>query len=70
MKITKTLLLGAVAAAAFTTALNLQAANFSPSDLNNRAIAASPRALEQFPWLARGYNYDPAKQSFEVAPLK
>lgn len=53
MKITKTLLLGAVAAAAFATTQNLQAANFSPSDLNNRAIAASPRAKEQFPWLTR-----------------
>lgn len=53
MKITKILLLGAVAAAAFTTTQNLQAANFSPSDLSNRAIAASPRAKEQFPWLTR-----------------
>lgn len=53
MKITKTLLLGAVAAVAFTTTQNLQAANFSPSDLSNRAIAASPRAKEQFPWLTR-----------------
>lgn len=52
MSTTRTLLLGAVAAAALTT-LNLQAADFSPSDLSNRAIAASPRAKEQFPWLTR-----------------
>lgn len=53
MKITKTLLLGAVTAAAFITNQNLQAAYFSPSDLSNRAVAASPRAKEQFPWLTR-----------------
>lgn len=53
MKTTKTLLLGAVAAVALTATQNLQAANFWPSDLNNRAIAASPRAKEQFPWLTR-----------------
>ena len=50
---TKTLLLGAVAAAALTANQNLQAADFSPSYLANRAIAASPRAKEQFPWLTR-----------------
>lgn len=53
MKTTRTLLLGAVAAVALATTLNLQAADFSPSDLSNRAIAASPRAKEQFPWLTR-----------------
>jgi hypothetical protein len=26
---------------------------FSPSDLSNHAVAKSPRALEDFPWLAR-----------------
>jgi hypothetical protein len=53
MKMTKMLLLSAVAAAALTANQNNLAADFSPSDLANRAVAASPRALEQFPWLAR-----------------
>src|SRR5947209_4270069 len=53
MKITKAILLGAVAAAALTANQNLQAADFSLSDLSNRAVAASPRAREQFPWLTR-----------------
>ena len=50
---TKTLMLGAVAAAALTANQNLRAVDFSPSDLSNRAVAASPRAKEQFPWLTR-----------------
>ncbi len=53
MKMRKTLFLVAVAAATFTTSQNLRATVFSPSDLNNRAVANSPRAKEQFPWLAR-----------------
>lgn len=53
MKTTRTLLLGAVAAVALTTTQNLKAADFAVSDLSNRAIAASPRAKEQFPWLTR-----------------
>jgi hypothetical protein len=53
MKMTKTLMLGAVAAAALTANQNLRAVDFSLSDLSNRAVAASPRAREQFPWLAR-----------------
>lgn len=51
MKTIKTLLMGVVATAALTANQNLQAAYFSPSDLNNRAVVASPRAKEQFPWL-------------------
>jgi hypothetical protein len=35
----------------------------------NRALAASPRALEQFPWLARG-KYTIGEKPFEIAPLK
>ena len=53
MKMTKTLLLGAVAAAALATNQNLRAVDFSLSDLSNRAVAVSPRAREQFPWLTR-----------------
>lgn len=53
MKTTQTLLLGAVAAALLTATATVQAANFSVKDLSNRAIAASPRAKEQFPWLTR-----------------
>jgi len=53
MKTTKTLLLGAVATVALAANQSILAADFSPSDLSNRAIAASPRAKEQFPWLTR-----------------
>jgi hypothetical protein len=53
MKTTRALLLGAVAAAVLTAGQTVRAADFSPSDLSNRAIAASPRAKEQFPWLTR-----------------
>jgi hypothetical protein len=53
MKTTRSLLLAAAAAAVLTASYNVRAANFSPSDLSNRAIAASPRAKEQFPWLTR-----------------
>lgn len=53
MKTTQTLLLGAVAAALLTVTATGQAADFSVKDLSNRAIAASPRAKEQFPWLTR-----------------
>lgn len=53
MKTTQTLLLGAVAAALLTATATVQAADFSVKDLSNRAIAASPRAKEQFPWLTR-----------------
>ena len=53
MKTTQTFLMGAVAAALLTATATLQAADFSVSDLSNRAIAASPRAKEQFPWLTR-----------------
>jgi hypothetical protein len=53
MKITKALLAGAVAATALTANQDILATDFSPSDLSNRAIAASPRAREQFPWLTR-----------------
>ena len=52
MKITKTLLLGAVVAAALSGNETLRAADFTPSDLSNKAVASSPRAREQFPWLA------------------
>jgi hypothetical protein len=53
MKITKALLVGAIVTAALNLNQNLRAADFSPSDLSNRAVAASPRAKEQFPWLTR-----------------
>jgi enoyl-CoA hydratase/carnithine racemase len=53
MKMTKILLLGTVGAAALTANQNIRAADFSRSDLANRVVAASPRALEQFPELAR-----------------
>jgi len=53
MKTTQTFLLGAVAAALLTATATVQAADFSVKDLSNRAIAASPRAKEQFPWLTR-----------------
>lgn len=52
MKMTKILLLAAVATS-LTTIQEVQAGYFSPSDLSNRAVAASPRAKEQYPWLAR-----------------
>ncbi len=52
MKTTQTLILGAVAALLTATA-TVNAADFSVKDLSNRAIAASPRAKEQFPWLTR-----------------
>jgi len=52
MKTIRTLLWGAVATTALAS-LRLQAADFSPADLSHRAIAASPRAKEQFPWLTR-----------------
>lgn len=51
MKINKTLLLGAAVAAALAANQTLRA-DFSPSDLSNKAVASSPRAREQFPWLA------------------
>lgn len=55
MKTKTKLYLLAVSAAAL--ALNLTTASaqlFNSTDVaNNRAVAASPRALEQFPWLAR-----------------
>ena len=50
---TKILLLGAVAAAALGTTQSFGGTVFSPADLSNRAVAASPRAKEEFPWLAR-----------------
>jgi hypothetical protein len=53
MKTTQTLLLGAVAAALLTATATVRAADFSVKDLSNRAIAASPRAKEQYPWLTR-----------------
>ena len=31
----------------------VRAGEFALSDLTNRAVASNPRALEQFPWLAR-----------------
>lgn len=56
MKTNNSRYLLAVGAAAL--ALNISTSSgqvFSPADaLNNRAIAASPRAKEVFPWLTRG----------------
>lgn len=51
---TKLYLLAVSAAALSLNITTASAQLFSASDVaNNRAIAASPRALEQFPWLAR-----------------
>ncbi len=38
--------------------------------IRNRALAHSPRMLEQCPELVRGYAPQPAKRSLELAPLK
>ena len=50
---TQNLLFGAAVAAALVLNQNAGAGIFSPADLNNRAVAASPRAQEEFPWLTR-----------------
>lgn len=51
---TKLYLLGVSAAALSLNITTASAQLFTAADVaNNRAIAASPRALEQFPWLAR-----------------
>ncbi len=69
MKTTRTLLLGAVAAALLTATATVQATVFSVSDLSNRAIAASPRAKEQFPWLTRQSLATPASSTrFDSVP--
>jgi hypothetical protein len=57
MKTTRTLLFGAAAVAAFALnvrADDLAAAAAKASALVNRPIAASPHALEEFPWVQRG----------------
>ena len=60
MKNIKTILFGAAVVAAFAPSRNLEADNLAEaaakaSALVNRPIAASPHALEEFPWLLRGY---------------
>lgn len=60
MKTTKAMLFGAAVIAAFTPTKNVRADNLAKaaakaSALVNRPIAASPHALEEFPWLLRGY---------------
>lgn len=51
---TKLYLLAVTAAALSLNVTTASAQLFNSADVaNNRAIAASPRALEQFPWLAR-----------------
>ena len=59
MKTTRTLLFGSAAVAAFALNTNLQADDLAAaaakaSAVVNRPIAASPHALEEFPWLLRG----------------
>ena len=55
MKMTKPFLFAAVVAAILAANQNTQANNLaaSPSPAVNRGLVASPRALEEFPWLAR-----------------
>ena len=55
MKTKNKIYLLAVSAAALSLSASTSFGQlFSPADAqNNRAIAASPRALEQFPWLSR-----------------
>jgi len=55
MKTKRTMYLLAVGAAALVMNVSTSSGQaFSPVDaLNNRAIAASPRAKEEFPWLTR-----------------
>ena len=50
---TQNLLFGAAVAAALVLNQNAGAGIFSAADLNNRAVAASPRAQEEFPGLTR-----------------
>jgi hypothetical protein len=55
MKTKTNLYLLAVTTAALSLGITAEVAQFAGSaDLENRAIAASPRAIEVFPWLARG----------------
>jgi len=65
MKTKNTLYLLAVTAAAL--ALNVSTSSGQVFDsveaLNNRAVAASPRAKEAFPWLTRSAAVTPAKPS-------
>jgi hypothetical protein len=59
MKTTKALLYGSAVIAALAACINVPAHNLAAaaakaSKLVNRPIAASPHALEEFPWLLRG----------------
>src|SRR5260370_11098561 len=59
MKTTRTLLFGSAAVAAFALNTNLQADDLAAaaakaSAVVNRPIAASPHALDEFPWVQRG----------------
>jgi hypothetical protein len=61
MKTIRTLLFGGVVVGFFVAGLNVRADNLVAaadiaSALVNRPIAASPHALEEFPWLRRGYS--------------
>lgn len=52
---TNSLILTVGVTAVFLSVLNCPAQLFDPADVrSNRAIAASPRAKEEFPWLTRG----------------
>ncbi|MBX3744202.1 MAG: hypothetical protein KF833_02730 [Verrucomicrobiae bacterium] len=53
MKTQKAYLVGAVIATIIATTSSVPAEDFFLRDLANKAVAASPRALEQFPWLSR-----------------
>ncbi len=64
---TKLYLLAVIAAALSLNVSTSSGQIFSPADaLNNRAIAASPRVLEQFPELARSAQ---TQREFTIAPL-
>lgn len=53
MKTQKKYLVGAVIATIIATSSSVPGEDFFLRDLANKAVAASPRALEQFPWLSR-----------------
>src|SRR5262245_27460982 len=72
MKTTKTLVFGAAVDAAFTVNTNVRAdglvdAAAQASAYVNRPIAATPHALEEFPWALRGY--PPPRRAAQPAQL-
>lgn len=72
MKTTKTLLFGAAVVAALAPSTNVRADNVADAAAKasasvNRQIAASPHALEEFPWLLRGYSPPVVRQPAQNA---